>query len=266
MCPRPALAASLAVLALGAACRTTTLVDPRLRAAAWADVALAPTSRASGAGAAPVDERGPGRFVDRKEARTFYAAGGGRLWYYLNLYYWAPEGVDTTDLWIKAVVTERFEELARWPDAAPVDPPPPKTTVEYWEVGATGRSMAIDNHKDFWLQSSDWCTGAIDVTMTLELGRVRIRDAKGAWIRPRAHYVLDRRDYGKGGGLAEGDARFEALAREPVTVWGYRIPWSSAPGKPTRSTWEKLDLPRLELRERRVVPRPDASPVLTEDR
>src|SRR5688500_7277339 len=73
-----------------------------------------PCAKAPVRGAAPGDERGPGRFVARTD-RTFYAAAGGRLWYYLNLYYWVPEDLDRTDLWIRAEVVAAFRDLRRWP-------------------------------------------------------------------------------------------------------------------------------------------------------
>jgi hypothetical protein len=216
-------------------------------------------------GAAPGNEEGPGGFVPRKEKRTFYAASGGQLWYYLNLYYWAPKGCDTTDLWIKAEVVEVFKDLRRWPDASPVAPPPAKVTVEYWEVGPTGRTFRIDNHKDFWFEAENYCAGAVDVTMTVELGRVTVRDALGGWKRPDTHYVLDRRSYEPGAGIGAANIRFDPLARTPVNVWGYAIPWSKCPGRFLRSDWAETRVPRIELRGSR--PRAsDESPVTTEPR
>jgi hypothetical protein len=222
--------------------------------------------RARGRGAAPGGERGPGGFVPRADARSFYAAAGGQLWYYLNLYYWAPLGVDPEDLWIRAEVVEELQDLRRWPDATPANGPAPKTTVEYWAVGASGRTTTIDNHKDFFLASEGWCAGAIDVRITLEVGRLRVRDAKGAWERPTARYVLERRSYGTKPGIGSANARFEPLTEEPSNVWAYRIPWSTFPAKLVRSAWEGLVVPELRL-VRSSAPTPRARPaVLTAER
>ncbi len=207
-----------------------------------------------GEGAAPGNAKGPGGFVSRGEARNFYAAGGGRLWYYMNNYYWAPKGVPRKGLWIKAEVTERFRDLLRWPDRAPLASPPPKETVEYWEVGATGRTTALDNHKDFLLRSDDCGAGAIEVTVTLTLGRVLLRYPKGTWGPPDDFYVLEHRTYGDDRGVGSDRTRFTPLEREPVTVWRYRIPWATFPARLTRSNWEDLDLPEWSLVERRAPP------------
>ena len=217
-------------------------------------------------GAAPGDEHGPGGFVSRQEEKSFYPASGGQLWYYLNLYYWAPKGLDTKDLWIREEVVEEWQDLRHWPDGASVASPPPKVTHEYWEVGASGRTMAIDNHKDFWLEADGWCDGAIAVRMTLQLGRLRIRKPGQDWARPRAHYVLDRCSYGDAKGLGEGNARFEPLDGRPVTVWAYRIPWSEHPNKLTRSAWQRLKVPDIEFVRREDAEPVARTPVTTEDR
>lgn len=217
-------------------------------------------------GAAPGDERGPGRFVPRRDARTFYAATGGQLWYYLNLYYWAPEGADPKDLWIKAEVVEAMRGLRRWPDAAPAPAPAPKTTVEYWAVGASGRTMTIDNHKDFVLAADGWCAGAIEVTITLVPGRLRVRGGAGAWESPRTRYVVERRDFGAAVGVGEAGVRFEPLPAEPTTVWAYAIPWRTYPSKLVRSVWEGLPVPTLRLVDRIEPAAPTRAPVFTESR
>jgi hypothetical protein len=219
--------------------------------------------RPQGGGAAPGDEKGPGRFVDRSPEKSFYAASGGQLWWYLNLYKWAPQGVDLADLWIQEEVVEELEELRRWPDSTPVEAPPKKTTLESWEVGPTGRTKAVDNHKDSWLLAENWCAGAVRVSMTLRLGRLRVRGDDGVWTRSRTPYVLHRRDYGPG--AREGRPwSFEALATEPATVWEYRIAWSACPHRFVRSNWEALDVPALRFlrAEPLVADRP--APVVTE--
>lgn len=223
-------------------------------------------------GASPGDERGPGRFASRGEEKSFYAAAGGQRWYYLNLYYWAPTGTssakdtDTKDLWIREKVVEEYRGLRHWPDGKSVEAPPPKTTLECWQVGASSRTITIDNHKDFWKASDAWCAGEIHVTMTLQLGRLQVRDGKGAWSKPRAPYVLLRRDYGEDAGLAEGDAKFVPLEEEPVTVWEYSIPWSAYPGKVSRSTWDGMRVPELVLVRRFRAPLAVPAPVTTPDR
>jgi hypothetical protein len=217
--------------------------------------------RQRGRGAAPGDERGPGGFVPRREAKSFYSAGGGRLWYYLNTYYWAPEGLATDEVWIHAEVVERFAGLRHWADGTPApvaEPkrPAPKRTIEFWRVGRTGRAITLDNHKDFCLLDDDLCTGAIEVTVTLTLGALRVRGAEGAWGPGRQPYLLAFRDYGDGRGIGVENARFTPLEGEPTTVWAYRVPWSSLPGRMTRSTWEELRVPTWVLVERRPSRRP----------
>lgn len=219
-----------------------------------------------GQGAAPGDERGPGGFVPRREARSFYSGSGGQLWYYLNLYYWASDHVGAKDLWIKAEVVETFKDLKRWPDASAAVAPQPKTTVEYWQVGASGRAIAIDNHKDFWLAADNLCAGTIDVTITLQLGRFQVKTRDGTWGKPRVPYVLDRKDYGKEAGLGRGNGTFDPLDGEPINVWGYTIVWATCPARFVRSNWEEMSVPEIRL-IRRVVPEPvRAAPVLTDDR
>ena len=252
--------ATVMLLVAASGCRGTTL-----RGGSGHIESARPTP-AIGRGAVPGDEHGPGGFVPRKEARSFYSGSGGQLWYYLNLYYWAPERAGMQDLWIKATVVASLKDLKRWPDSASVAAPASKTTVEYWQVGASGRAMSIDNHKDFWLAAENWCAGAIDVTMTLQLGRFQVKGPTGAWGKPRVPYVLDRRDYGTDAGLPEGSGRFEPLEREPINVWGYTIPWSTCPGRFVRSNWEGLRVPEIKL-IRTQVPEPvRAAPVLTDDR
>jgi hypothetical protein len=198
------------------------------------------------------------RFVPKD--RPFYAASGGQLWYYLNLYYWAPKDVDPTDLWIRAEVVAIFRDLRKWPNASPVAAPAPKVTVEYWQVGASGRTVRIDNHKDFWLLAEDWCAGAIEVTTTLELGRVRAKGADGAWEKPKTAYVLDRKSYEPGAGIGAKNIAFDSMRREPVNVWKYVIPWSTCPARFVRSNWEDLRVPEITLCRSTS---PTGEPVLT---
>ncbi len=154
--------------------------------------------------------------------------------------------------------------MRRWPDGEAVDGPEPKTTVEYWRVGANGRSVRLDNHKDYCLLSDDYTEGAIVVQVALTLGRLLVRDADGAWQEPKDAYVLESRNYSGGGGIGADQARFEPLASEAVTVWGYRIPWSTHPQRMTRSRWKRLSLPTWRLVERRAPPRPASrTPVIT---
>ena len=47
--------------------------------------------------------------MPRGRRRNFYAGAGGRLWYYMNNYYWVSETAPLEDLWIKAEV-EDFKE------------------------------------------------------------------------------------------------------------------------------------------------------------
>ncbi|MFV1959732.1 MAG: hypothetical protein ACC662_10015 [Planctomycetota bacterium] len=215
-----------------------------------------------GVGAAPGSARGPGGFVPRGSARNFYAGAGGRLWYYMNNYYWAPPTAPAEDLWIKAEVVEEFHDLRRWPDGAAVAAPGPQTTVEDWKVGPRGRSVRLDNHKDYVLLSDQYTAGVIVVGVTLTLGRLVFRDARGRWGRPRTAYVLESRNYSGDGGVGSDRTRFSALPQEAVTVWGYRVPWSTHPQRTTRSNWQRLGLPEWSLRERRP-PLPPPAPVIT---
>jgi hypothetical protein len=206
----------------------------------------APARKPALRGAAPGDERGPGRFVARTD-RTFYAAAGGRLWYYLNLHYWVPEDLGGADLWIRAEVVAAFRDLQRWPDSASVEAPPRKTTVEYWKVGPSGRTVVIDNHKDFWSVHDDWCAGAVGVEITLQLGRVLVRDARGAWAKPTLSYVLDRKSYEPRSGIGAENIAFSPLPREPVNVWRYDLAWSTCPARFLRSNWAEMRTPELRL-------------------
>jgi hypothetical protein len=204
-----------------------------------------------GPGASPGNARGPGGFVPRGSMRNFYAGAGGRLWYYLNNYYWVPEAVPREDLWIKAEVVEEFRDLRTWPDGAAVAGPAPKTTVEYWEVGPSGRTVWVDNHKDYCLLKDGYSAGAITVEVTLTLGRLQVKDERDAWGDPEEPYVLESRNYRGGGGIGAARARFRALPTEAVTVWAYAVPWSTHPQRLTRSNWKRLVVPEWELKARR---------------
>lgn len=258
--------ACLAGILLLCGCRVplTDLLPAHPAAPEEASEATQPAAPALGVGAAPGGKRGPGGFVSRGSARNFYAAAGGRLWYYMNNYYWVSPTTRVDDLWIKTEVVEEFHDLRRWPDGATVSGPEPKVTVEYWEVGSKGRSVRLDNHKDFCLLSDQYTAGAIVVQVTLTLGRLVVRDARDRWGRPRDAYVLESRNYSGGGGIGSDHARFEALPREAVTVWGYRVPWSTHPQRLTRSSWQRLELPEWSLLERRPPPlAPSRAPVVT---
>lgn len=227
-------------------------------------------------GARPGDEKGPGGFVKRKvehDELTFYTANGGRLWYYLNLFYWVPEGTVTDGLWIREEVVETFEDLKRWPDNAAAPSPEPKRTVEYWKVGPTGRTIEIDNHKDFWLESEGWNAGRIVVTMTVRLGRLTERGKDGTWTEPKAPYVAESKSYRflpGGARTPRGveNLRFEDRKDEPENVWRYEIPWDGAPGRFTKSQWKALPVPEIRLvRSAPVVPKdpvPEKPPVTTD--
>ena len=223
-----------------------------------------PATPVLGDGAAPGDKDGPGGFVPRGSRRSFYTASGGRLWYYVNNYYWVSESAPLEDLWIKGEVVEEFQDLRRWPDGARVDGPEPKRTVEYWRVGSTRRSVRLDNHKDFCLLSDAYTAGAIEVRVTLTLGRLVVRDTRDRWGPAREAYVLESRNYSGGGGIGADHARFAPLPYEAVTVWGYRIPWSTHPQRLTRSGWQRLELPAWSLLERRPPSHvPTRDPVIT---
>jgi hypothetical protein len=222
-----------------------------------------PAVASLGEGAAPGGVDGPGGFVPRGEARNFYAGAGGRLWYYLNNYYWAPGTAPEGDLWIKAEVVAGFQGLRRWPDGARAPDPEPKVTVEYWRVGPRGRSVRLDNHKDYCLVSDGWSAGAVEVKVTLTLGRVRVADGRGVWETPSEAYVLERRNYTDDHGIGAERTRFVPLESEPVTEWGYRIPWSTHPERLTRSRWLDLELPTWSLLAKRAPPRDSRAPVTT---
>lgn len=261
---------SLAGVLLLAGCRVS--LGPALpapseapRASTTAVVAPAgPDLTALGPGASPGNAEGPGGFVPRGSARNFYTGAGGRLWYYMNNYYWVAPTAPREDLWIKAEVREQFHDLRTWPDGASTPGPEPKVTMEYWQVGPTGRSVRLDNHKDYCLLSDRYTAGSIRVEVTLTLGHLELRDKGGRWSRPRRGYILVSRNYSGGGGIGADRARFEPLPTEAVTVWGYRVPWDTHPQRLTRSNWRRLALPTWRLVERRAPPRPSvAAPVVT---
>jgi hypothetical protein len=207
--------------------------------------------------------------VSRRDhgAETFYAASGGQLWWYLNLYYWVEkatlEARGTEDLWIREEVVETVSDLRRWPKGEPVPPPEPKTTLEYWKVGASGRTITIDNHKDFWLEASDLSSGRIRVTMTLTVGRLSEHGKDGRWRAPAAPYVLERRNYGPKT-KPPAPLRFEPMPTEPVNTWAYAIAWDAFPAKFTKSNWIGLPVPRIALEKSETPPRP--APAVTDDR
>lgn len=226
---------------------------------------VAPGAPVLGAGAAPGNAKGPGGFVPRGSMRNFYAGKGGRLWYYMNNYYWVSDTAPREDLWIKAVVVEEFQDLRRWPDGNSVSGPEPKTTVEYWEVAPSGRTVWVDNHRDYCLLSDKYTAGAIVVDITLTLGHLEVQDERSKWGAPEAPYVLEVRNYGRDRGIGAARARFKPLSTEAETVWSYRIPWSTHPQRLTRSNWKRMKVPSWEYRERRPPPRPAAEhePVVT---
>jgi hypothetical protein len=222
-------------------------------------------ARASALGAVPGGADGPGGFVPRGSARSFYAGAGGRLWYYLNNYWWvASETAGSPrddELWIRAEVRADFRALERWPERTPLASPPTKLTVEYWRVGPGGRSVRLDNHKDYWQLDPKTCAGVVEVEVTLTLGRLRLVGARGELVPPEDAWVLEHADYGDERGVGAARTRFTALADRPTTVWGYRIPWSTWPSPLTRSAWQDLDLPAWRLCS--VTEPPDAAPGAT---
>ena len=145
-------------------------------------------------------------------------------------------------------------------DGAAAPGPEPKRTVEYWQVGPTGRTVRLDNHKDYCLLSDAYTAGAITVEVTLTLGRLQVAGEAGAWGEPDELYVLEWRNYRDDRGIGADRTRFEALATEAVTVWGYRVPWSTHPQRLTRSNWKRLELPDWQLVERRAPPPPATTP------
>lgn len=267
-----------AVLVLGA-CRVpfSELVpapepttEPTIEATSDTVTVAPPRVEDLGDGAAPGNKKGPGGFVPRGTMRNFYAGAGGRLWYYMNNYYWISETAPRR-IWIKAVVVEQWQDLRKWPDGASAPDSEPKVTVEYWKTGwPSGRSKRLDNHKDYILLSEKYTAGAVSVEVTLTLGRLMVRDEKGRWSHPKEGYVLESRNYRDYRGIGADRVRFRPIATEAETVWGYRVPWDTHPQPLTRSNWMKLKLPKWRLLERRAPPpepaRPPApAPVVTEE-
>lgn len=255
--------ASLAVLILLAACRLS--LDARMPArpegeAAGTETASPPPSTARipgiGPGARPGDRTGPGGFQARGTLRSFYVGRGGRLWYYMNCYYWVTDSAleAEEDLWLKAEVVEQFTDLKTWPDGDEVMGPRPKVTLEYWEMTKTGRSVRLDNHRDFFLLDDMYSAGAIEVEVTLTLGRLEVRDKRGRWGRSKKAYVLVSRNYSGGGGIGDENTRFVPLETEAVTVWTYRVPWDVFPQRLTRSAWQAMKPPTWTFAERRPPP------------
>lgn len=264
---RVPVAGLVALLALGA-CHAPVRdllpgTHPAVRGAAAASPEAPPGVTGLGEGAAPGDASGPGGFVPRGSAKSFYAGARGRLWYYMNNYYWVSPTAPREGLWIKTEVAEAFRDLRTWPGGKPVESPQPKVTVEYWKVGPTGRSIRLDNHKDYLLLSDRYSAGAITVQLTLTLGHLEVEGEDGQWAPPQEAYVLESRNYRGGGGLGSGRARFRALPTEAVTVWGYRVPWDTHPQRLTRSNWRRLALPAWRLLERRRPRAPGEAPVVT---
>ena len=208
-----------------------------------------------GPGACPGNEKEPGGFQPRGKLRSFYVGRGGRLWYYMNCYYWVTDSaLREEDLWLKAEVIERFTDLKTWPDGEPAMGPRPKVTLEYWEITKTGRTVRLDNHRDFFLLDDQFSAGAIEVEFTLTLGRLEVRDTRGRWGRSKKAYVLVSRNYSGGGGIGEENTRFVPLETEAVTVWSYRVPWDVFPQRLTRSAWQALKPPAWKLTARRPPP------------
>jgi len=213
-------------------------------------------ARLAARGAVPGGTDGPGGFVARGSARNFYVGRGGRLWYYLNNYHWAPVDLEAHGVWIRAELRADFIDLVRWPDRGALTSPPTKTTVEYWAVGPGNRSVRLDNHKDYWLLDPKTCAGSARVEVTLTLGRLQVRDAQGAWAVPSEGYVLESRNYltDEPPGIGAESARFEPLDDRPTTTWGYAIPWSTGTSPLTRSAWQDLQIPAWRLLDARQDP------------
>lgn len=233
---------------------------------ARAEDVVVPTDAAA-PGVSPGGKDGPGGFVPRGSQRSFYAGAGGRLWYYLNHYYWLPEELleehAREALWIKADVSEQFVDLKTWPDGKSSPNSKTKTTLEYWAVGPSGRTIWLDNHKDYCLLDQGFSAGAIVVQVTLTVGRLQVRDERGDWGVPSKPYILESRNYRKDGIGAER-TRFVPLPGPAITVWAYRVPWDVHPQRLTRSNWQDLELPTWELRERRLPEgTPAPGPVIT---
>lgn len=255
---------SLAGVLLLVACRVPLKQQPTKDAPVPDEIVhpLAPGSPVLGLGAAPGNAKAPGRFVARGAARSFYAGPAGRLWYYMNSYYWVSSTAPREGLWIQAKVVETFRDLRTWPDGKSAKPPEPKVTVEYWEVAPSGRTVWVDNHKDYVRLADQYTAGAIEVEVTLALGAVSVKDRRGAWEKPQEPYVLESRNYRKDRGLGTDHVRFKPLQDEAVTVWRYAIPWDTHPQKLTRSNWKRLTTPSWRLAERRPPPKGPA-PVVT---
>ncbi len=207
-----------------------------------------------GTGAAPGNAKGPGNFVGRGSARNFYTGRGGRLWFYMNNYYWVSETAPLEKLWIKADVIEEWQDLRKWPKGNFVPGPEPKVTSEYWMVGPTRRSVRIDNHKDYCLLSDGYTAGSISVKVTLTLGHLKVKDKRGRWVESRNGYILESRNYSGGGGLGSENARFVPLRTEAVTTWAYKVPFSTHPQRLTRSSWQDTKLPTWALEKRSAPP------------
>jgi hypothetical protein len=252
--------AVLGTALLATACRGSRLLGPTPGQPTGAAKPSAPTptaaerARLAERGAAPGGNDGRGGFVARGSARNFYAGAGGRLWYYLNNYYWVPADLPVEGLWIRAEVRADFVDLLRWPERTSLASPPTKTTVEYWAVGPEGRSVRLDNHKDYVLLDPKTCAGRVKVEVTLTLGRLRVADEKGTWAAPTEGYVLERRNYRDDHppGIGAERTRFEPLADRPTTTWDYVIPWATGASPLTRSSWQDLDVPAWRLSEARL--------------
>lgn len=241
MTPRVPVRLLLALAAtLVGGCATAPLLASR-------PVSAAQAARAAKEGVAPGAADGPGGFVPRGSARNFYAGAGGRLWYYMNNYWWVASPPAQDDLWIRAVVRADFDHLVRWPERTALAGPPTKTTIEYWRVGPGGRSVRLDNHKDFWVLDPKTCAGVVRVEATLTLGTLRLRDGRGGLTVPEDAWVLEHADYGDEVGVGAERTHFTPLPDRPRSVWGYRIPWSTWPSPLTRSGWQDLDLPTWRL-------------------
>ncbi len=246
-----------AALALGACRARLADVMPDQLDAGAGSTSAAPKPKAAtyGPGAQPGGATKPGGFVPRGSMRNFYAGARGRLWYYMNNYYWVPPKSPPRGLWIKADVIEKFSDLRTWPDGKAVTGPAPKTTVEYWEVGKSGRTVWVDNHKDFLLLADHYTAGAISVDVTLTLGRLMVKNKKEHWAYPEEPYILEDRNYRKDRGIGAARTRFEPLATEAITVWSYTVPWNTHPQRLTRSNWKRMKLPSWKL-VARTPPRP----------
>ena len=250
---------ALILLILAPACRLALEERVPVRPEGEAERATPPppsTARIPGLGpgARPGDAKSAGGFQARGKLRNFYVGRGGRLWYYMNCYYWVTDSAPKDDLWLKAEVVEEFKDLRTWPDGETAMGPEPKVTLEYWQMSKTGRSVRLDNHRDFFLLDDQYSAGAIEVKVTLTLGKLEVRDKRGRWGRSKKAYVLVTRNYSGGGGIGDENTRFVPLETEAVTVWAYRIPWDVFPQRMTRSAWQDLKPPSWDFVERREPP------------